>query len=132
MFEKFYKLYDIKLYYKYLVVKNKKEYLFNKEQLVNFVKQNDDYLLLKVIKYNPKLTDHILLKIICIISKFYSDYYYELFYDYNKKFVLCANNIKELKKNVLEYSIECLKYEEFTESKENIRKLFNNVESEIK
>lgn len=66
----FYDTFGIKPYYKYLLIDKTSRYhnekLFDKTNFIDFVKSGKDYLLLKVIKYYPQITDRILLELICI------------------------------------------------------------------
>lgn len=73
----FFDAFGIRTYYKYLLIdetsRNHNEKLFDKTNFIDFVKSGKDYLLLKVIKYYPEITDHILLELICIANQ-YEDY----------------------------------------------------------
>ena len=66
----FFDTFGIKPYYKYLFIDKTSrchnEKLCDKTNFIDFVKSGKDYLLLKVIKYYPQITDHILLELICI------------------------------------------------------------------
>lgn len=68
----FFDMFGIKPYYKYLLIDKTSRYhnekLFNKTDFIGFVKSGKDYLLLKVIKCCPQITDHILLELICILG----------------------------------------------------------------
>lgn len=69
----FFDTFGIGAYYKYLLIdktsKFHNEKLFDKTNFIDFIKSGKDYLLLKVIKYPPQITDHILLELICILSE---------------------------------------------------------------
>ena len=66
----FFDTFGIRAYYKYLLIDKTSrchnEKLFDKTNFIDFVKSSKDYLLLKVIKYHPQITDRILLELICI------------------------------------------------------------------
>ena len=66
----FFDTFGIRAYYKYLLIDKTSrchnEKLFDKINFIDFIKSGKDYLLLKVIKYHPQITDHILLELICL------------------------------------------------------------------
>ena len=66
----FFDTFGIRAYYKYLLIDKTSrchnEKLFDKQNFIDFIKSGKDYLLLKVIKYPPQITDSILLELICI------------------------------------------------------------------
>ena len=68
------------------------EKLFDKTNFIDFIKSGKDYLLLKVIKYHPKITDRILLELI-FLQPLSIEFKY-------------PRNIKELKNTLLGYYIE--------------------------
>ena len=72
--KQFFDTFDIGAYYKYLLIDKTSRYhnekLFDKTNFIDFVKSGKDYLLLKVIKYYPQITDHILLELICIANQY--------------------------------------------------------------
>lgn len=68
--KQFFETFGIKPYYKYLLIDKTSrchnEKLCDKTNFIDFVKSGKDYLLLKVIKYYPQITDRILLELICL------------------------------------------------------------------
>lgn len=64
----FFDMFGIRPYYKYLLIDKTNRFhnekLFDKTNFIDFIKSGKDYLLLKVIKYPPQITDHILLELI--------------------------------------------------------------------
>ena len=90
----FFDMFGIKAHYKYLLIDKTSrchnEKLFDKTNFIDFVKSGKDYLLLKVIKYHPQITDRMLLELICILTKFYGELVLEQCLD-----------IKDLKEQVL-------------------------------
>lgn len=66
----FFDTFRIGAYYKYLLIDKTSRFhnekLFDKTNFIDFIKSDKDYLLLKVIKYHPQITDHILLELICL------------------------------------------------------------------
>ena len=68
--KQFFDTFGIRAYYKYLFIdktsRHHNEKLFDKTNFIDFVKSGKDYLLLKVIKYYPEITDRILLELICL------------------------------------------------------------------
>ena len=68
--KQFFDTFGIKAHYKYLLIDKTSrchnEKLFDKTNFIDFVKSGKDYLLLKVIKYYPQITDRILLELICL------------------------------------------------------------------
>ena len=64
----FFDTFGIRAYYKYLLIDKTSrchnEKLFDKQNFIDFIKSGKDYLLLKVIKYHPQITDRILLELI--------------------------------------------------------------------
>lgn len=90
----FFDTFGIGAYYKYLLIDKTSRFhnekLFDKINFIDFIKSGKDYLLLKVIKYHPQITDRILLELICILTKFYGELVLEQFLD-----------IKDLKEQVL-------------------------------
>ena len=69
--EEFFKAFGLKPYYLYYVFDlqgRKDEYCFKKEEFIDFVKKDKRYLLLKVEKRTPEITDRKLLEMICILN----------------------------------------------------------------
>ena len=70
--ETFFDTFGIKAHYKYLLIDKTSrchnEKLFDKTNFIDFIKSGKDYLLLRVIKYYPQITDRILLELICILG----------------------------------------------------------------
>ena len=68
----FFDTFGIGAYYKYLLIDKTSRChnakLFDKINFIDFIKSGKDYLLLKVIKYHPQITDRILLELICKLS----------------------------------------------------------------
>lgn len=66
----FFDTFGIRGHYKYLLIDKtsrcNNEKLFDKTNFIDFIKSDKDYLLLKVIKYYPQITDRILLELICL------------------------------------------------------------------
>lgn len=66
----FFDTFGIGAYYKYLLIDKTSRFhnekLFDKTNFIDFIKSGKDYLLLKVIKYPPQITNRILLELICI------------------------------------------------------------------
>ena len=64
----FFDTFGIGAYYKYLLIDKTSRFhnekLFDKQNFIDFIKSGKDYLLLKVIKYRPQITDRILLELI--------------------------------------------------------------------
>ena len=73
----FFDTFRIRAYYKYLLIDKTSRYhnekLLDKTNFIDFVKSGKDYLLLKVIKHYPKITDRILLELICAYNNFQND-----------------------------------------------------------
>ena len=111
--------FKIRPYYKYLLIDETTRHhnakLFNKTGFINFVKSGKFYLLLKVIKYYPTITDHILLELICILG--------------NTNYFLITNeglpiDIDGLKKSVLHSLTLQAKFDKNKHLKQQVRKLF--------
>ena len=92
----FFDTFGIGAYYKYLLIDKTSrchnEKLFDKQNFTDFIKSGKDYLLLKVIKYYPQITDRILLELI-FLQPLSIEFKY-------------PRNIKELKNTLLGYYIE--------------------------
>ena len=103
--------FGIRAYYKYLLID--KTSMFHNEKLFDFIKSGKDYLLLKVIKYHPQITDRILLELICILSRWkqYCISYY----------VIDAANINTLKSDILRDCICMLHWYEFNKCSKYIK-----------
>lgn len=73
----FFDTFGIGAYYKYLLIDKTSRFhnekLFDKTNFIDFMKSGKDYLLLKVIKYPPQITNRILLELICILTRFYGE-----------------------------------------------------------
>lgn len=114
----FFDTFGIRAYYKYLLIDETSRYhnekLFDKTNFIDFVKSGKDYLLLKVIKYYPQITDRILLELICILNKHYSEHY-------QIASMIVGKNIEEVKKSILNDCIEQSKHKDF---KQQIQALF--------
>ena len=112
--KKFFDTFGIEPYYKYLLVDKtsrcNNEKLFDKTNFIDFVKSGKDYLLLKVIKYYPKITRRILLELICILTKFYGELVLEQ-----------CTDVKDLKEQVLNIFIRTSYKDNF---KHQVRTLF--------
>lgn len=93
----FFDTFGIEPYCKYLLVdlttKRNNEKLMDKTNFIDFVKTGKDYLLLKVIKYYPRITDRILLELICILSEWRVYLHSE--------YTIKSHNINSLKEDVL-------------------------------
>ena len=113
----FFDTFGIGAYYKYLLIDKTSrchnEKLFDKQNFIDFIKSGKDYLLLKVIKYHPQITDRILLELICILSGWrqYCISYY----------VIDAVNINTLKSDILRDCICMLHWYEFNECSKDIK-----------
>lgn len=112
--KQFFDTFGIEAYYKYLLIdkttKWHNEKLMDKTQFIDFVSTSKDYLLLKVIKYYPQITDSVLLKLICILTIFF------------KEVVLISSiNKEDLKEQVLSIFIKTSYRDKF---KHQVRTLF--------
>ena len=96
----FFDMFWIRAYYKYLLIDKTSRYhnekLFDKTNFVDFIKSGKDYLLLKVIKYPPQITDSILLNLICIANQY--EYY------------PTSTNIKNIQARTLRILLKAKKY----------------------
>ena len=110
----FFDTFGIEAYYKYLLIDKTSrchnEKLFDKTNFIDFIKSGKDYLLLKVIKYHPQITDRILLELMCILTKFYGELVLEQCLD-----------IKDLKEQVLNIFVRTSYKDNF---KHQVRTLF--------
>ena len=110
----FFDTFGIGAYYKYLLIDKTNrchnEKLFDKTNFIDFIKSGKDYLLLKVIKYHPQITDRILLELMCILTKFYGELVLEQCLD-----------IKDLKEQVLNIFVRTSYKDNF---KHQVRTLF--------
>ena len=111
----FFDTFGIEAYYKYLLIDKtsrcNNEKLFDKTNFIDFVKSGKDYLLLKVIKYYPKITDRILLELLVIMTR-YTD------------IIDGFDNVQELKEFVLKELIYSLTQQECDIVKHQVRTLF--------
>ena len=124
----FFDTFGIRAYYKYLLIDKtsrcNNEKLFDKQNFIDFIKSGKDYLLLKVIKYHPQITDRILLELICILSgwKQYCISYY----------VIDAVNINTLKSDILRDCICMLHWYEFNKCSKDIKQKVQTLFKEEK
>ena len=113
----FFDTFGIRAYYKYLLIDKTSrchnEKLFDKQNFIDFIKSGKDYLLLKVIKYHPQITDRILLELTCILTKFYGELVLEQCLD-----------IKDLKEQVLNIFMRTSYKDNF---KHQVRTLFKEL-----
>lgn len=114
----FFDTFGIKPYYKYLLIDKTSRYnnekLFDRANFIDFVKSGKDYLLLKVIKYYPQITDRILLELFVIMTR-YTD------------IIKGFDSIQELKEFVLKDLIYSLTQSECNIVKQQVRTLFKEV-----
>lgn len=98
----FFDTFGIRAYYKYLLIDKTSRYhnekLFDKTNFIDFVKSGKDYLLLKVIKYYPQITDRILLELICICNSIYIN-------GYTNYFMATGKTKEKLKEEILKKCI---------------------------
>lgn len=110
----FFDTFGIVANYKYLLIDKTSRFhnekLFDKTSFIDFIKSGKDYLLLKVIKYPPQITNHILLELICILTRFYGELVLEQCLD-----------VKDLKEQVLNIFIRTSDKDNF---KQQVRTLF--------
>ena len=114
----FFDTFGIVANYKYLLIDKTSRFhnekLFDKTNFIDFIKSGKDYLLLRVIKYPPQITDRILLKLICIVLNTFQTFE-----------VYRIMDIDSLKEKILKLSM-LAKNEVYLE----VRTLFDEVENE--
>jgi hypothetical protein len=80
-----------------------------------------------IYKY-PQITDRILLELICVISKYRREHYDEDYYpNALRMFYTCADNLKDLKEDILDDLIKNIRYMSTkfkTKLKHQVRTLF--------
>ena len=106
----FFDMFGIRAYYKYLLIDKTSrchnEKLFDKQNFIDFIKSGKDYLLLKVIKYHPQITDRILLELMELLMKQQAtEFYYNDEYLFSSKLLgsnrPTCNRVKNLRELVL-------------------------------
>lgn len=112
--KQFFDTFGIKPYfYEYIIKTNRKEQMLTKEQFINFVKSEQDYLFVIPYKVEVQITDRILLELICILSKMGTGLH--------TIYTIKAKNTLELKQDVLENCLEVLEWDEFKKYKKGFK-----------
>lgn len=113
--KKFLDTFGIGAYYKYLLIDKTSRFhnekLFDKTNFIDFIKSGKDYLLLKVIKYHPQITDRILLELLIIMTR-------------HTDIIEGFDSVQELKEFVLKDLMYSLTQPECNIVKHQVRTLF--------